>query len=411
MMKRKLIAGFLAGAFLVAQCLTGLTGVAAGPAVNEKTNLGAVVAGNTEFATEFYKKISETKPDENAFFSPYSLSTALAMTYAGARENTAKQMADTLRFRLAQTELHPGFAELDAAMKSNGKGYRLEIANALWVQQGFHFRQDFVDLVKANYGGGFTPVDFSGQTENSRQTINSWVEKKTAGKIKELLSQGVLTSLTRLVLTNAIYFKGDWASKFKAEMTKQAPFYTKSGEAINVPTMHQNGQFKFSETDDMKLLAMPYAGDELSMVVLLPKKSIDEFEKTMDLGRLDEWLAGAGKKEVDVYLPKFKFETAYSLNDVLANMGMKDAFSASFANFSGMTGKPDLYITSVIHKAVIDVNEEGSEAAAATAVVMGLKSVMYKPEFKADRPFVFLIRHNATGSVLFLGRVMKPEYK
>lgn len=411
MMNRKLIAGVLAGAFLMTQCFAGLTGATAGPAVNEKKNLGAVVAGNTEFATEFYKKISETRPNENAFFSPYSLSTALAMTYAGARENTAKQMADTLRFRLSQAELHPGFAELDAAMKSNGKGYRLEIANALWGQQGFQFQQDFVALVKTNYGGGFTPVDFSGQTENSRQIINNWVEKKTAGKIKELLAQGVLTSLTRLVLTNAIYFKGDWASKFKPEMTRQAPFYTKSGETINVPTMYQNGQFKFAETDDVKLLEMPYVGDELSMVVLLPKKPIDEFDKMMDLSRIDEWLSKAGKKEVDVYLPKFKFETAYGLNDVLANMGMKDAFSPNFANFAGMTGKPDLYITSVIHKAVIDVNEEGSEAAAATAVVMGLKSVMYKPEFKADRPFVFMIRHNATGSILFLGRVVKPEYK
>lgn len=410
-MRMKMMAGLLIGALLFAQGLaTGTTGISLASISKDNANLQMVVAGNTEFALEMYKQLSKDGPDKNAFFSPFSISSALSMTYAGAREMTEKQMADTMRFRLSQTDLHPAFGELTTMLNAGGKGYRLEVANALWGQQGYGFQPEFLALIKKYYNGGFNTVDFVGQTEASRGIINRWVEKNTADKIKDLLGQGSISPLTRLVLTNAIYFKGDWATKFKPADTKPGPFQVTPDTTINVPMMNQNGNFLFVETDAVKLLQMPYVGGDLSMVVLLPKTSMAEFGSKLDVTQLEKLLSAARMREVDVSLPKFKFEAEYQLKDLLMGMGMIDAFTNS-ADFSGINGRQDLLITKVIHKAIIEVNEEGSEAAAATAVVIGLKSVMNKPEFKADRPFLFLIRHNATGSILFFGRVSKPEYK
>ena len=263
-------------------------------------------------------------------------------------------------------------------------------------------------MVKKHYDGGFNTVDFAGATEASRLTINSWVEQKTANKIKDLLAQGSLTELTRLVLTNAIYFKGDWAVKFKPDLTKPMPFHVSVEKTVNVPMMRQNGDFLFAENDDVKVLELPYVGKELSMVLLLPKTNMNDLNAKLDAARLAEWTGQVREREVDIYLPKFKFETQYELKELLSDMGMVDAFALPPADFSGMSGQKDLYITKVIHKAIIEVNEEGSEAAAATAVVMGVKAVLHKPVFKADQPFLFLIRHNDTGAILFMGRVNNP---
>ncbi len=408
-MRHKLTAGLLAGMFLLVQCvLGGMAGVAAGIPQKDNPNLRAVVYGNSEFAVEMYKKAGASGEAGNIFFSPLSISTALSMTYAGARGETARQMADTLRFKLAPADQHAAFGALAAALKSDNKNYRLEISNALWGQQGYAFQPEFLELVKKYYDGGFNTVDFANATETSRETINNWVEQKTANKIKDLLAKGSLTELTRLVLTNAIYFKGDWATKFKPDMTKPMPFQLSADKTIDVPMMRQNGDFLFAENDDVKVLELPYVGKELSMVLLLPKTNMADLDAKLDAARLAEWTGMVSEREVDIYLPKFKFETQYELKDLLSGMGMVDAFALPPADFSGISGHKDLYITKVIHKAIIEVNEEGSEAAAATAVVVGTKAVLHKPVFKADRPFLFLIRHNETGSILFMGRVNNP---
>lgn len=411
-MGRKMTAGLMIGAFLFVQLITtGLSYSTAVAADKDKPNVQAVVTGNSEFAMELFKKINTSDSNSNIFFSPFSISTALSMTYAGARGNTAQQMADTMRFRLAPSDLHPAFGDLVTSLQSDNKGYRLEIANALWGQQGYEFQPDFLALIQKYYNGGFNTVDFGDQTEVSRGIINRWVEHKTNDKIKDLLPQGSLTSLTRLVLTNAIYFKGDWVTKFKPEENRLSTFHIQSDGIVNVPMMHQSGNFRYAEIDGVKVLELPYVGGDLSMVIVLPKTTVAEFDQGLDARRLSDWMAKATEQDVDIALPKFKFEANYELNDILSGMGMADAFDLPPADFSGISGKKDLYITKVIHKAVIEVNEEGSEAAAATAVILGTKSIRFKPEFKADRPFLFFIRHNATGSILFLGRVMNPEYK
>ncbi|MDR3562639.1 MAG: serpin family protein [Negativicutes bacterium] len=411
-MGRKVTAGLLIGALFLAQLIIGsFSHATAAATVKDNQNLQAVVTGNFEFAMELYKKISNSGANNNIFFSPFSISTALSMTYAGARGNTAQQMVDTMHFRLSQTDLHPAFGALSDALKTDNQGYLLEVANALWGQEGYTFQSDFLTLIQKYYNGGFNMVDFAGQTEASRGIINRWVEQNTNNKIKDLLAKGSLTPLTRLVLTNAIYFKGDWATKFKPEDTKTAPFHVRPDETVEVPMMHQSGSFRYAEIDGVKVLEMPYVGGALSMVVVLPKTALAEFDQTLDPNRLNEWLAKATERDIDITLPKFKFEAEYQLRDILSGMGMVDAFDVMSADLSGISGKKDLYITKVIHKAVIEVNEEGSEAAAATAVIIGVKAVPFKPEFKVDRPFLFFIRHNATGSILFLGRVMNPKYK
>ena len=412
-MMRRLIAGLVVVGILLAYFTVGGVSTGAAATIPKKDNpdLRAQVAGNSEFALAMVQKLMATSSSENIFFSPYSISTALSMTYAGARENTARQMADTLRFRLPPADQHAAFAALARSMKPDGQNYRLEISNALWGQQGYAFQPEFLELVKKHYEGGFNTVDFAGQTEESRAIINRRVEQKTADKIKDLLARGSLTSLTRLVLTNAIYFKGDWANQFKPAMTRPMPFHVSESEMIDVPMMRQNGNFLFAETEAVKLLELPYIGNELSMVLMLPKGKQEEFAQSLDLARLHEWQAMLTQREVDIYLPKFKFETQYELKELLSGMGMVDAFELPPADFSGISGHKDLYITKVIHKAIIEVNEEGSEAAAATGVVVGTKAVMHKPEFKADHPFLFMIRHNETGSILFLGRVANPAAK
>ena len=412
-MMRKLIAGMVLVGLLLAYFSVGgvSTGAAAAIPCKDNPDLRAQVAGNSEFALATVQKLMATSGSDNIFFSPYSISTALSMTYAGARENTARQMADTLRFRLPPADQHAAFAALARAMKPDGKNYRLEISNALWGQQGYAFQPEFLELVQKYYAGGFNTVDFAGQTEESRAIINRWVEQKTADKIKNLLAQGSLTPLTRLVLTNAIYFKGDWANQFKPAMTRPMPFHVNEAQTVDVPMMRQSGNFLFAETDAVKVLELPYLGNELSMVLVLPKGKPEEFAQTLDLARLHEWQGMVARQEVDIYLPKFKFETQYELKELLSDMGMVDAFELPPADFSGISGHKDLYITKVIHKAIIEVNEEGSEAAAATAVVVGTKAVMHKPVFKADHPFLFMIRHNETGSILFMGRVANPTAK
>jgi serpin B len=374
-----------------------------------KGDVAAVVSGNTEFAFDLYAKLRGK--DGNLFFSPESISTALAMTYAGARGETAEEMAKTLHFKLKEGQLHPAFHALIEELNGAGKkrGYQLNVANALWGQKGYGFLPAFLKLTKSNYGAGLQEVDFAGETEKARQTINAWVEKQTKDKIKELLQPGVIDSSTRLVLTNAIYFKGDWDRQFRKDLTHKEAFHLSADKTADAMMMHDTGKFKYLDGGSFQALEMPYKGKELSMVVLLPKKvdGLADFEKTLTAAKVSEWLPKLREQEVVVALPKFKMTSEFSLKDTLAAMGIKQLFTAG-ADLSGMNGKRDLFVSAVVHKAYVDVNEEGTEAAAATGVAVKLAAAPIRTEFRADHPFVFLIRDNHSGSVLFLGRVVNP---
>ncbi len=392
----------------------------------EKTDTQFVVKGDNEFAFDLYAKLRNK--EGNLFFSPYSISTALALTYCGARGQTETQMAGVLNFpffakpgpaissklKSDRQKFASAFGKIIKDMNSRGEkgGYELRIANALWGQKDYDFLEEYTKLIKNNFDGQLNEVDFIRATEAARKTINKWVEKKTNKKITNLIQKGVLDSMTRLVLTNAIYFKGNWARQFKKDKTKDAPFTLDDGEKIETAMMNQTAEFGYMETASFQGLDLPYVDDELSMIILLPKKNddLDELEKTLTVENLSKWLKKLYKREVVVSAPKFKMTSQFSLASVLKSMGMTDAFSSN-ANFSGMNGRKDLFISAVIHKAYVDVNEEGTEAAAATGVTMKLTSVGPSriPVFRADHPFLFLIRDNHTGSILFIGRVMNPK--
>jgi serpin B len=300
-------------------------------------------------------------------------------------------------------------ATLNATEKD---AYELQMANRLWGQTGYGFLPKYLATTKKDYGAELAQLDFVNQPDKSRQEINAWVEEQTNDKITDLLPQGSINDMTRLVLTNAIYFKGKWEHEFDKKDTKDSPFTTAAGKKVEAPLMFQEEKFKYSETEDAQLLEMPYKGDDLSMLVVLPKKSdgLSAVEKNLTAGNVEKWTAGMRKQEVKTYIPRFKLTEEFQLNSTLADLGMPSAFAPGKADFSGMNGKNDLYITAAIHKAFVDVNEEGTEAAAATGVVLSVFSLPPEPKiFRADHPFVFMIRDNHTGSVLFLGRVVNPK--
>jgi len=379
--------------------------------VQEKSHssVETVVQGNTEFALALYQRLRTE--EGNLFFSPYSISTALAMTYAGARGNTAVQMAQALHFLLDQEQLHSAFAWLEAKLSDVGrKGQvQLKVANALWPQEEYDLLEEFLALTKQYYGVLITAVDY-GDPETARGTINAWVEEKTENKIQELIPPGILDALTSLVLVNAIYFKGNWASQFDQSRTRDAPFWVTPDEPVQVPMMDQEHEFRYGESDGLQILELPYAGDDLSMVVLLPRKidGLPELEERLTVENLTRWTKNLRPRGVQVFLPRFEITFPFRLDDTLKLMGMVDAFGGD-SDFSGMDGTKLLYIGAVLHKAFVAVNEEGTEAAAATAVIMIAKCLPPPPPvFRADHPFIFLIRENSTGSILFIGRVVNP---
>jgi serpin B len=411
MLKKWVITGLLA-MLLVAGVFAGDEKEAVKEKADEKINGEKVILdGNREFALNLYAQLA--KNDGNIFFSPYSISTALVMTYAGARNETEKQMAETLHFDLPREKLHQAFNKIVSNLDKDKKGYELNIANALWGQKGYRFLPEFLGLTNKYYGAGLKEVDFEGAAEDARQAINKWVEKETKDKIKDLIKKTDITPLTRLILTNAIYFKGDWVLQFDKSKTKNTPFILVKGDKIDVPVMQQKKaqDFKYQEIDSLQILELPYIGENLSMIILLPQRNdgINDLEKKLTIENLERWLSAMDKEKVDAYIPKFKMTCGFNLKEVLTAMGMKDAF-ISKADFSGMTGNRELCISEVIHKAFVDVNEEGTEAAAATAVVMRAKGIPPPPiEFKADHPFIFLIRDMKTETILFMGRVMNPK--
>jgi len=376
----------------------------------EENDLGTVSRGINKFSFDLYKKLKDENKEKNLFYSPASISIALAMTYAGARGNTEKQMADVLNFTLPQDRLHLAYSKLIENLKS-AKDYELSIANALWLQKDYKLLQEFLNIMGKYYKGGFNEVDYIGDPQGARIKINDWVSKETKEKIKDILQPGDITKLTRLVITNAIYFKGKWLTEFDKEFTRDEDFYLINGQKTKVKMMYQENRFNYYENDDLQLLEMPYKGDKVSMVIILPKTGkFVTVENMMDEKKLQEWLKNAMKTKVKVYIPRFKFTQMFGLSKVLSDMGMEDAFSPGAADFSGINGqKNDLYISKVIHKAFVEVNEEGTEAAAATAVILDIKALIEELVFKADHPFIFFIRDKEAGSILFMGRVMDPN--
>jgi len=377
-----------------------------------------LVEGNSAFAFELYRAIREKGDNiDNIFYSPYSISVALAMTYAGARGETAQQMADTLQFMLEQDRLHPAFNWLDAELASRGKGaegqdgedFRLNIVNAIWGQKDYEFLSDFLDVLAENYGAGLRILDFITETEASRLAINQWVSDQTEGRIEDLIPQGEIDALTRLVLTNAIYFNAAWKYRFNEDMTADGLFYLLDGGQETVPMMKQTELFNYTEGEVYQAVELLYDGSELSMVILLPASgNFEAFEEGLQAQQVDAIINDLQDTQVALTMPKFEFDSEFSLKDTLAGMGMPIALSSD-ADFSGMTGNPELFISDVFHKAFVSVDESGTEAAAATAVIGKLTAVPEPPvEVTIDRPFIFLIRDIETGAILFVGRVMNP---
>lgn len=371
-----------------------------------------VVNANNQFALDLYMRYKDKK-DQNIFFSPYSISTALAMVYEGARGQTAEEMQKVFYFPKNDSERRANFAAIYNEINKANKSYKLSTANALWAQKDYPFLGSYFNIVKQYYGGKATNLDFIGEAEKSRKIINKWVEQQTNNKIKDLIPPGALNRMTRLVITNAIYFKGTWLKQFDERKTKEADFYAPD-KIVKVQMMSKtdkDAEFNYAETDKLQILEMLYSGNELSMIILLPKENETLDSINLTLENLASWKNSLTEQRVNVYMPKFKFETKYFMAEDLKEMGMPTAFNSGVANFSGMTGERDLYIDFVIHQAFVEVNEEGTEAAAATAVGVGVTAAPPRqiPVFRADHPFIFIIQQKETGNILFFGRVIDPS--
>lgn len=375
-----------------------------------------VAESSNQFAFDLYQQARQQ--DGNLFFSPTSVSTALAMTYAGASGHTEREMASVLHLNRDQNT-HEGFSILMDLLNSTGdrNGYSLSTANRLWGANGYQFEDAFLRLTRDKYRAELETLDF-GQPESARQTINGWVEQQTREKIVDLIPSGVLQADTRLVLTNAIYFEGGWTSEFSKKATQGAPFHLTAADKIKVLTMEQQEGFPYTEDADAQVLSMPYRGHELSMVVVLPKKidGLAELEGKLTNERFAGWMKELrGDRPVMTYLPKFKMRSQLMLSGALKSMGMTSAFGDN-ADFSAMSKSEELMISEVVHQAFVDVDEKGTEAAAATAVLIAPTAALFEPKeppkpiiFRADHPFLFVIRDNRTGAVLFMGRMQRPE--
>ncbi|NQU98463.1 serpin family protein [Candidatus Woesearchaeota archaeon] len=382
-----------------------------------------VVNANNQFAFELYSELNKAE-DSNIFYSPYSISAALAMTYEGAKGQTADEMQSVFHFP-ENNILRPNFAAIYNDINQGNKAYELRTGNALWAQYDYQFLEDYTSRVEKYYGGKVANLDFKQETEKSRQTINSFIEEQTNNKIKDLIPAGVLNSMTRLVLTNAIYFKGTWEWEFDKSDTREQDFKITPTNVVKTPMMYMDpdkARFNYADLEDLQILELPYKGEKISMLILLPKQGQDYDRETGEVitsdytledielssEKLEEYKAQMTETKLDsIYLPKFEFDTKYFMADTLSTLGMPTAFSSS-ADFSGMDRTNNLYISSVIHQAYVKVDEKGTEAAAATAVVMEAMAAMPRNVFRADHPFIFIIQEKGTGNILFMGRVTNP---
>ena len=377
----------------------------------------ALVAGNTDFALALYQQLRAAESG-NLFYSPYSISTALAMLYAGAAADTETQMAEALHFTLPQATLHTGFNSLDLELESRGEGaagadggeFRLNISNAVWLQQDFPVLSTYLDLLAVNYGAGLRLLDFILDTEQSRLTINAWVAKQTEDRIKDLMPPGSITQDTRMVLTNAVYFNAAWLNPFNEKQTRSEPFYLLDGSSATAPMMHLTVHLNYFETDEYQAVEIPYDGRELSMVAIIPNAGqFETVDASLDSTLVDTVITGKQNTYVSIAMPQWEYRSKFGLSEILSAMGMTDAFIPGAANLSGIDGARDLFVQSVVHEAFIKVNEAGTEAAAATGIAAGGTSIQPIPTVvRLDRPFIYLIRDIPTQTVLFVGRVVDP---
>jgi serpin B len=364
------------------------------------------------FAFNFLKQLYSAN-NNNVFISSYSIFTALAMTYEGAKEDTADEMADVLGIQQDNTSFHMYMKTLYDELNTETTKYNISTANALWVQKNLDLIQSYLTIIRNYYGGDATKVDYS-DPATSAEIINQWVENQTNGLIKDLISESAIDPLTALILTNAIYFKGMWKTQFDPENTSERTFHIQDGDSIDVPTMsltNTKDVFNYTETEHIQILELPYTGNEISMVILLPKDGyLSSIINIIDTTNYSEWIDSMIEHSVDIYLPKFKTETSYTLNEYLQNLGMNTPFSTS-ADFTGIIGSGGLFISQILHKAFIEVNEEGTEAAAATAVIMTLSQNggPSRIVFNCDHPFMYLIHHKPTGTILFMGTINDPS--
>ncbi|XP_070603255.1 leukocyte elastase inhibitor-like [Erythrolamprus reginae] len=373
---------------------------------------------NSQFALDLFQKLSEAHPTGNVFFSPLSLSSALAMVALGARDNTASELLKTLHFDGVE-DLHSVFHKLNAKINRSNAPYTLKLANRLYGEKTFNFLSDFLATTKNLYGAELSTVDFSNAPDKAKKEINQWVEQQTEGKIPELLSEGSINEMTKLVLVNAIYFKGNWAKAFKEEDTEDKLFRINKTEKKNVKMMFMKEKLPFGYIPECKcrVLELPYNGEELSMIILLPDSiednstGLEQLEQQLTLEKLQEWTQPQNMdSDVDVYvhLPRFQLEEQYDLKSYFEALGLVDVFDSGKANLSGMSGSPDLHVSKIVHKSFLEVNEVGTEAAAATAAILAVLCLPREEHFIADHPFLFFIRHNPTDTILFLGRFASP---
>lgn len=393
-----------------------------------------LVAGNTEFAFDLYQAIRGM--GGNLLYSPYSVSLALAMAYAGARGTTEEEMADVLHFTLAQEDFHPALQTLSLVVASSSAApeAQLNIANSLWVQTGYSFLRAFLDLLAANYDAAPRPVDFLGAPGEACDAVNEWVSRETEGEIQNLLDPAAIKPLTQLILANAVYFKADWLNPFSTAATRDGPFYLLDGSGVKVPMMEQEEDFRYTSGEGYQAIELPYSGEDLSMLILIPKEAAErsdpwlpspppplpsgpidplhfgEFERSLVAERFASIVAGLQSMTVRLVMPKFTYESGLALKDTLARMGMTDAFTPHVADFSGMDGTRLLYISDVVHKAFVAVDEKGTEATAATAVPVATMDLPPEPIWlRIDCPFIFVIYDVETGAILFVGRVLDPR--
>ena len=370
----------------------------------------AMITRNNQFALELYKIISR-KPG-NMFYSPFSISAALGMTYTGSKANTEKQIASVMHFATNDAAFYNNYQAYLASINNlNNDAVSIYTANSFWAQADFTFKKEFVEIIRNHFSGEIKNVNFAKEAEKCRQEINKWVESKTNNKIQNLIQPGLIDDLTRLVLVNAIYFKAPWDMPFDEKATKKMDFKTTATTVVSADFMTAENNYKYYTENDFSAIEIPYAKGTLSMLIILPSddNSFTSLQKNIDHTVYQKIVSAMTVKKIRLMLPKFNTTSEFELSDVLQEMGMPEAFSDK-ADFSGMTGKKDLKISKVVHKAFINVNEAGTEAAAATAVIIRVKSMPVNVvEFKADHPFMFIIKENTNGSILFAGNIFDPS--
>jgi serpin B len=375
----------------------------------ETTVSRGVIDGNNMFALDFYSKVSAGSDlSDNIFYSPWSISTAFALVHEGARGETAGEIQSLFHFPDNDLK-RQSFASILKDLSSDQGNHTLKTANALWIMDGYMLLDDYLRIAREFYGSEVSNVDFP--SEAARQQINEWVESRTNHKILNLIPEGTLTSDTRLVITNAVYFKGNWTTQFDKEVTRDAEFKVSQDTSVVMPMMSlREKEFKYAETDKLQILELPYQGNKVSMLILLPKdyEGLQDLEEALTLEDLEAWKAKLRNQTINVTIPKFKLETMYGLNTILSEMGMPTAFDPDLADLSGITAEEELFIQAALHKAFVEVNEEGTEAAGATGAVVGTTSLREYPVFNADHPFIFIIQDAETDNILFMGRVANP---